>query len=315
MAGKPRALVTGGTRGIGRATVLELGRAGFDVAFTGRTRTEGKGQEIAPDGTVSVLPGSLDNTGQALAALGATGLPIQMDLLDPASVERTIATVMEAWGGVDLLVNNAFYESGRYTSSWIKDIPLEEFQAKMQANFFAPLALIKGFLPGWVARRKGCVVNLSTRHNYTRQGAPPGEGSASVCYNCSKAAEGKLADGLAAEHGRDGVLSFDLDPGPVLTERGERQMDRLGFPREIFCPIEVPARAVLWLATDPEAVQYNGQHFMAQELVLQKNLYPRWDTILPMSETWHPGAELEWVPARKPLRVADLLEAHGTGKA
>jgi len=315
MSGKPRALVTGGTRGIGRAIVLELGKAGFDVAFTGRTRTEGKGQEIAPDGSVSVLPGSLDKTQAELAELGVTGLPIQMDLLDPASVDRTIATVMEAWGGVDLLVNNAFYESGRYSSAWIKDIPLEEFQRKMQANFFAPLALIKGFLPGWIERKKGCVVNLSTRHNYTRQGAPPGEGSASVCYNCSKAAEGKLADGLAAEHGRDGILSFDLDPGPVLTERGERQMDRLGFPREIFCPTEVPAKAVLWLATDPDAAQYNGQHFMAQELVLQKNLHPRWDTILPMSDTWHPGAELDWVPAKKPLTVSGLMEEHGIGKA
>lgn len=314
MAGKPRALVTGGTRGIGRAIVLELGRDGFDVAFTGRTRTEGQGQEIAPDGTVSVLPGSLDNTQQALAEIGATGLPIQMDLLDSASVDRTIAAVMEAWGGVDLLVNNAFYESGRYSSAWIKDIPLEEFQRKMQANFFAPLALIKGFLPGWVERKNGCVVNLSTRHNYTRQGAPPGEGSASVCYNCSKAAEGKLADGLAAEHGRDGLLSFDLDPGPVLTERGERQMVRLGFPREIFCPTEVPAKAVLWLATDPDAAPYNGQHFMAQELVLQRNLYPRWNTILPMSDTWHPGAELDWVPAKKPLTVSGLMEEHGIVK-
>jgi hypothetical protein len=46
---------------------------------------------------------------------------------------------------------------------------------------------------------------------------------------------------------------------------------------------------------------------MAQELVLQKNLYPRWDTILPMSATWHPGAELDWVPGKKPLRVADLM--------
>jgi NAD(P)-dependent dehydrogenase (short-subunit alcohol dehydrogenase family) len=313
MTDRPRALVTGGTRGIGRATVLELARAGFDVAFTGRTQTEGQGKEIAPDGGVTVLPGSLDNTQAALAEMGVTGLPIQMDLLDPRSVDETVARVLKAWGGIDLLVNNAFYESGKYSSAWIKDIPLEEFARKMQANFFAPLALIKGFLPGMVERRKGCVINLSTRHNYTRQGAPPGEGSASVCYNCSKAAEGKLADGLAAEHGRDGVLSFDLDPGPVLTERGERQMERLGFPREIFCPIEVPAKAVLWLATDPEAAQYNGQHFMAQELVLQKGLHPRWNTILPMSETWHPGAELDWVPAKKPITVAGLMAESGIG--
>jgi NAD(P)-dependent dehydrogenase (short-subunit alcohol dehydrogenase family) len=291
---RPRALVTGGTRGIGKAIALELGRAGFNVAFTGRTKTEGDGKEVAPDGGTSLLPGSLDSTHAELKTLGARSLPIQMDLLDPASVDNTIKIVVDQWGGVDLLVNNAFYESGRYTSSWIKDIPIEEFARKMQANFLAPLALIKGFLPGMLERRRGRVINLSTRHNYTRQHAPPGQGSASVCYNCSKAAEGKLADGLAAEHGPDGILAFDLDPGPVLTERGERQMDRLGFPREIFCPLEVPAKVVLWLATDDEAAQYNGCHFMAQEFALQRGLCRPWDGILPMSKTWKPGGVLDW---------------------
>jgi NAD(P)-dependent dehydrogenase (short-subunit alcohol dehydrogenase family) len=307
MAQKPRALVTGGTRGIGKATVIELAKAGFDVAFTGRTLEEGQGRELAPDGTVSSLPGSLNGTQQALAALGVTGLPIRMDLLDPASVDQTIATVMGRWGGVDVLVNNAFYESGKYTSSWIKDIPMEEFARKMQANFFAPLALIKGFLPGMLERGGGRVINLSTRHNYTAQHAPPGEGSASVCYNCSKAAEGKLHDGLAAEHGRDGILAFDLDPGPVLTERGERQMEWLGFPREIFCPVEVPAKVVLWLATADEAADFNGTNFMAQEFALQRNLHPKWDTILPMSTSWTPGAELDWVPPTRKAMIAEMF--------
>src|SRR5579862_5034486 len=99
MSSRPKALVTGGTRGIGRAIVLELAKAGFDVAFTGRTLHEGQGVEIAPDGSVATLPGSLDNTQQALAALGATGLPIQMDLLDPASVDSTVKSVIEHWRG------------------------------------------------------------------------------------------------------------------------------------------------------------------------------------------------------------------------
>jgi hypothetical protein len=92
-------------------------------------------------------------------------------------------------------------------------------------------------------------------------------------------------------------------------------MERLGFPREIFCPIAVPAKAVLWLATDPDAAQFNGQHFMAQELVLQKGLHPRWDTILPMSASWQPGTELDWVPAKKPITVAGLMTESGIGAA
>ncbi len=151
---------------------------------------------------------------------------------------------------------------------------MAEWAAKIQANFLAPLALIKAFMPAMVEARSGCIINLSTRHNYTKQAGPPGAGGAGVSYNSSKAALGKLADGIAAEHGRDGVLAFDLDPGPVWTERGQRQHERIGYPREIFCPIEVPAKAALWLATDPEAARYNGQHFMAQEFVRQRGLWP-----------------------------------------
>jgi hypothetical protein len=73
-------------------------------------------------------------------------------------------------------------------------------------------------------------------------------------------------------------------------------MARLGFPKEIFCPLDVPARTVVWLATQDEAAKFNGTHFMAQEFVLQRNLYPRWDTIMPISTTWTPGAKLDWVP-------------------
>ena len=92
--------------------------------------------------------------------------------------------------------------------------------------------------------------------------------------NCSKAALGKLADGLAAEHGGDGILAFDVDPGPVWTERSVTQIHRLGYPQEIFSPVEVPAAAVAWLATEAEAADYNGAHFMAQEFVRDRALQP-----------------------------------------
>lgn len=289
-----RVLVTGGTRGIGKSICREMARAGFDVAFSGRTRSEGEGREEDEHGKPTPLPGSLASTTAEVEGLGARALAIPLDLLDPASVDTAAERVLAEWGGVDVLVNNAMYEMGRYTNAWIKDTPVEEFAAKVQANFLAPIALVKHCLPGMIERGHGRVINLSTRHNYTKQGGPPGAGGAGVSYNCSKAACGKIADGLAAEHDADGILAFDLDPGPVLTERFHTQGDRLGYPKELFCPIEVPAMATLWLATEEEARQYNGQHFMAQEFVRQRGLWKDWDSVLPMNESWSPTAILDW---------------------
>jgi len=291
---RPRVLVTGGTRGIGKSICREFARAGFDVAFTGRTLNEGEGREEDETGKATPLAGSLASTAEEVEALGAKALPIQLDLLEPGSVEKGAAQVLSEWGGIDVLVNNAMYEMGQYTNAWIKDTPIEEFAAKVQANFLAPIALIKTFLPGMLERGEGRVINLSTRHNYTKQGGPPGAGGAGVSYNCSKAACGKIADGLAAEHDADGILCFDLDPGPVMTERFHTQGHRLGYPASLFCPVEVPAIAALWLATNEEAKQYNGQHFMAQEFVRERELAPAWESILPMNKRWSPTAILDW---------------------
>lgn len=294
-AGKrKRVLVTGGTRGIGKSICREFARAGFDVALTGRTMQEGDGREEDENGNSTPLSGSLEATAAEVEALGGEALPIQLDLLDPASVDEGARRVLEAWGGVDVLVNNAMYEMGKYTNAWIKDTPMQEFAAKVQANFLAPIALIKHFLPGMLEARAGRIINLSTRHNYTKQGGPPGAGGAGVSYNCSKAACGKIADGIAAEHGREGIYCFDLDPGPVMTERFHTQGHRLGYPKELFCPVEVPALAALWLATQGEATQYNGQHFMAQEFVRARGLVESWDSVLPMNRNWSPTAILDW---------------------
>ncbi|MFK7895302.1 MAG: SDR family NAD(P)-dependent oxidoreductase [Myxococcota bacterium] len=294
LSSRRRVLVTGGTRGIGKSICTEFARAGFDVAFTGRTLREGQGREEDAEGVETPLSGSLESTQREVEAFGAEAMAVQMDLLEPASVDAAASHVLTEWDGVDVLINNAMYEMGRYTNAWIKDTPMEEFAAKVQANFLAPMALVKHFVPGMIERGSGRVINLSTRHNYTRQGGPPGAGGAGVSYNCSKAACGKIADGLAAEHDADGILAFDLDPGPVMTERFHTQGHRLGYPASLFCPVEVPALAALWLATDEEAKGFNGQHFMAQEFVRARGLAAEWESILPMNRGWSPTAILDW---------------------
>src|SRR5438128_11128021 len=92
------ALVTGASRGIGKATAIALADAGFDVAITARTVHEGDSAEG---------PGSLDTTAAIIADAGARVLPVSMDLLDRASLVDGVRHVLEDWGHVDLLVNNA----------------------------------------------------------------------------------------------------------------------------------------------------------------------------------------------------------------
>jgi len=109
----PTAFVTGATRGIGRAIAIGLAEAGFDVALSGRTRKEGDGREEDANGAPTPLPGSLETSAGDVRARGRQALEIALDLRDPDSIERGAAAVLDAWGGVDVLVNNAMYEEGR----------------------------------------------------------------------------------------------------------------------------------------------------------------------------------------------------------
>ena len=121
-----RALVTGGTRGIGKEIVRELARADFDVAFTGRTRHEGEGRDEDDAGHPTPLPGSLETTRALAVGEGVEALPIAVDLLDPGAVDAAIEAVRSRWGRIDLLVNNPMYEHGLHTNSWILETPRAE---------------------------------------------------------------------------------------------------------------------------------------------------------------------------------------------
>ncbi|MCY3631623.1 MAG: SDR family NAD(P)-dependent oxidoreductase, partial [bacterium] len=102
------ALVTGASRGIGKASAIALARAGFDVAVSARTLSDGSGRDMYdPDLTI---PGGLDTTVASIEAEGQQGTAFVMDLLDRSSVEACIDGALEHFGHLDVLVNNAIYQ-------------------------------------------------------------------------------------------------------------------------------------------------------------------------------------------------------------
>lgn len=147
---KPVALVTGASRGIGRAAALALAAAGHDVAFTARTVEEGAGR-IPPRhgaGADIAVPGSLARTRAEAEALGARALPVRMDLLDVRSLRAAAATVQREWGRVDVLVNNAVAHVGG-DHARLLDLDVDVAARTMTGNYLHRLALVQRCCRGW----------------------------------------------------------------------------------------------------------------------------------------------------------------------
>jgi NAD(P)-dependent dehydrogenase (short-subunit alcohol dehydrogenase family) len=264
------ALVTGASRGIGRATAVALAGAGFDVALAARTLVDGTAR-LEPRSDV-VVPGGLDTTSAAVEAEGARAVTVPMDLLDRATVEAAVVRTEEALGPVDLLVNNAVYQ-GPGTLAPFVELTEAQLQDVFEANVLAPLALVRTVLPGMLERGGGTVVNLVSGAGVQDPPARVGEGGWSLAYAMSKAALGRVAPLLHVEHGAEGIRAFSVDPGLTVTERmeaaGRADQYRRHFPSAT--PEEI-GRAIVWLVTDPAADDLRGTWVHAQAEVKRRGL-------------------------------------------
>ena len=253
--------MTGASRGIGRQTAIVLARDGWDVAFTARTVEEGAGTVPSRHGEVAVpVEGSLATTAALVEATGARALPVQMDLLDLASVRAAAVTVLARWGRVDLLVNNAIaHVSGGHERVLAQDLAVAE--QMVRGNYLHQLALVQAVLPGMVERGSGTIVQMASGSATTDPPAPPDEGGWGLAYAASKAAAGRLAGAVNAEYLGQGIRAFNVDPGFVVTEAmrargGAEAIEDKGFD---LAPDDAAGRVIAWLASDPGAERYLGK--------------------------------------------------------
>jgi NAD(P)-dependent dehydrogenase (short-subunit alcohol dehydrogenase family) len=268
-----RALVTGASRGIGRATAVALAAAGFDVAVAARTRTEGEGRNETTGGT---LPGSVGSTCALVEEQGRRALPLYLDLLDEASIDAAAEAVTGEWGGVDLLVNNAVH-TGEGSMTLLMDLDSDLLRRKFEANVVAQVRLTRALLPGMLDQGGGMVVDLTSATAVSDPPAPAGEGGWGFAYAMSKGAFHRLAGILAVELGTRGIVAFNVEPGFVMTEAMETNAREHGLEgRYRGAPPTVPAAVIAWLATDPAAAELNGQTIRAQKVALERGLHPDW---------------------------------------
>jgi NAD(P)-dependent dehydrogenase (short-subunit alcohol dehydrogenase family) len=275
---RPVALITGASRGIGKSIARHLARAGYDVAVAARTRHEGEEREHSSTVAASdtrPLPGSLESTASLVEAEGGRALPVYLDLLDRASLGTTVATVLERWGRIDLLVNNGRYV-GPGHMDLILDTPVELLDRHLEANVMAPVILTKLVLPQMVDRGRGMVINLVSSSGAVDPSRPAGSGGWGLGYGMSKGALQRLAGMLAVELGDQGILAFNLSPGFIATERIAIDMAGFGFDASAGAPADVVGAVAAWLATSPDAGERNGQWIEAQEVCAQLGLLPGW---------------------------------------
>jgi NAD(P)-dependent dehydrogenase (short-subunit alcohol dehydrogenase family) len=270
------AFVTGASRGIGKACAVQLARAGFDVAVLARTIVEGEAREhsstVARSDTTP-LPGSLTTTADLIRAEGRDALALFVDLLDRASLGAAATTVLERWGRVDVLVNNARYIGPGHMDRLL-DTPLELLDRHLDANVMAPLVLSRLLLPQMIERGAGLIANISSGVAWMDPSAPAGAGGWGLGYAISKGALHRVAGVLNAELQGTGVVCVNVDPGYVATERIAQDMAGFGFDAVHAAPPDAVGTAVAWLATGDRAKEWGNRMFVAQDVCAEQGLLP-----------------------------------------
>jgi len=264
------ALVTGASRGIGRATAIALAQAGFDVAITARTVVDGDPTAITDDG--KVLPGSLASTAAAIEAFGQRAVQIPLDLLDRDALVPAVESAISGLGHLDVVVNNAIFVSGGGPKYFLDTDP-EDLINQMWGDLTAQLLLLQPQVAHMISRGGGTVINIGSGSGKWKLKFPIGQGGPQLAYCASKAGFHRAADRLAFEYGDQGIVAFTVDPGFVATER-TKMVTELGEIAARGVEPSIVGEAIVWLATTGATTEKNGSYHEAQEIARNLGLLP-----------------------------------------
>ena len=223
------AVVTGAGRGLGRAIALAYSRAGASLILTARGTAE------------------IQQVRDEARRAGARAIAMPADVAIEQDVSRLAAEALDAFGAIDVLVNNAAVAQGvaGVPIRTILDVEPAVWDTVMAINCRGPFLCMRAVLPTMLARGRGAIVNIST--NYARRIVP-----GLVPYGTSKAALEHLSLTVAAEFADHGVRVNVLHPGGAVDTSMFTEHFRPADDRRLRSP-DIIGPAAVWLASDASA--------------------------------------------------------------
>ncbi len=222
-ASNRRALITGASTGIGRATALAFAKAGFDVALVSRSTDK--------------LRALTEEIG-AIAPVNAQSFPMDLGVID--QVKEKVADILQAFGPVDVLVNNA----GMGYTGELNQMPLADWCQVIDLNVTSVFQCIQAVLPGMRDRSSGMIINVASiaaRQAFPEWGA----------YSVSKAAVVALSKAISVEERNHGIRVVTILPGAVNTPLWDTETVQADFDRSGMLTPDLVANAILQTALLP----------------------------------------------------------------
>lgn len=239
------ALVTGSSRGIGRAVAQRLAAEGATVVVTARSfepSTSVRG------GTATALPGTIGETIELIERGGGKAVGIAADLENPEQRARLVTEVVERLGRIDILVNNA----GFADYSVIEQMSLDTFDRTVEHYLRTPFVLTKAAVPHMRKQGAGWIVNIGSVTGVApvRPYREYNKTSGDVIYASCKAALHRFTQGAAAEVLDANIAVNCVGPSSAIRTPGASQLIPDGFATE---PVEYLAETVLAMCHRPAA--------------------------------------------------------------
>lgn len=220
---KQRALITGASSGIGRATALAFAQAGFDLALVGRNQQR------------------LQAVAELAIAAGVDARTYCVDLADVAQVRSKLAAIAQDLGAVDVLINNA----GMGYTGALAETSLADWQQVLDLNLTSVFQCIQAILPGMRQRGQGTIINVASIAGHQ---AFPDWGA----YCVSKFGLVALSKTFAAEERSHGIRVVTVSPGAVNTPIWDTGTVHADFDRSQMLSPEVVAQTLLQTALLPQ---------------------------------------------------------------